>query len=283
MNAAPYPADVVAPAEGAAARPVARRSRPWIGSFTVICFLFGGLMAMQLRSSQRLKRQSAELASRQMADQAQLVRIQEEAKQGKASVGKMQGEIAELTRRLKTSVGKAEMQKVLAQLHELQMIAGLTPVTGEGVRIMLTDSPDADKVGAGSATALVPGIVHDFDLLQIVNELRATGAEAIAVNGIRITGYTPIRCVGPVIHINGQPQAPPFRIEAVGDPDRLSTGLRMAGGILQQLKNQAMLGVQITTSDSLRLPASESMPKLRAAKAQVTLPTAAKPGATSEP
>ncbi len=72
-------------------------------------------------------------------------------------------------------------------------------------------------------------IVHDYDLQLVVNELTASGAEAIAINGQRVISRTAIRCVGPTIMVNNVPIVPPFEILAVGDPGTLAGGLLLGG------------------------------------------------------
>ena len=156
-----------------------------------------------------------------------------------------------------------QAKQLTARIKELETTAGLTPVSGPGVVIRLSDNPNAAGEALGS---FAPGLVHDFDLLQVVNELRAAGADAIAVNGTRITGYTPIRCVGPVIYINWEPAAAPFKVEAIGDPNTLISALKMPKGIVDNLKNQT-LGVQITPARNLRLPPTGGIPRLKTAKA----------------
>src|SRR5690606_28337852 len=104
------------------------------------------------------------------------------------------------------------------QIKKLQVEVGLATFTGKGIVMKMSDNPDAAKDGVGS---FLPGLVHDYDILQVVNELRSAKADAITVNGTRITAYTPIRCVGPVIYINWEPAAAPFVVEAIGDPSVL--------------------------------------------------------------
>jgi uncharacterized protein YlxW (UPF0749 family) len=144
------------------------------------------------------------------------------------------------------------------------MLLGLTPVKGEGIVIRLADNPQAAADAGPDAGPFLPGIVHDFDLLQVVNELRSAKAEAIAVNGIRITGYTPIRCVGPVIYINFESVAAPFTVQAIGNADSLESAVSMPGGIIENLKNQT-LGIKIY-QDDLSLPAAEGLPPMKVAK-----------------
>lgn len=115
------------------------------------------------------------------------------------------------------------------------LLAGATNLKGEGVVVTLSDGTTTDT------------IVHDSDVLTVVNELKAAGAEAISVNGQRIISTSAIRCVGPVIQVNYQKVAAPFEIKAIGKAEYLESALNIKNGIVDMLKG---LGVGVTTSRS---------------------------------
>jgi uncharacterized protein YlxW (UPF0749 family) len=102
--------------------------------------------------------------------------------------------------------------------------------------------------------------VHDYDLLTLVNEMRASGAEAIAVNEQRLTAVSEIRCAGTLILVNWVRIGPPYVIKAIGDPDMLTSGLNIRGGHLETLK---ILGVQtnLQKTDNMELPAYNGIVK----------------------
>ena len=248
-----------------------RSSSTWVLSLTTVCFLFGGLLAMQLRAFERVqetrvRNSQAQVQAQQQAEQSKL-----QAKKAEQATATMQKELAALRGRLAdgTLVSKKQAQLLNTRIKELQLLAGLTRVSGPGIRVVMTDNPEAANAGGNSP--FLPGVVHDFDLLQVVNELRSSNAEAIAINGTRVTGYTPIRCVGPTIRINWEAAAPPFVIEAIGNPDTLEAALKMPGGILQNLQNPDVgpaLGIKLTRVDRLTLPAATGgAPRLKEAKA----------------
>ncbi|NMC27442.1 MAG: DUF881 domain-containing protein, partial [Syntrophomonadaceae bacterium] len=97
-------------------------------------------------------------------------------------------------------------------------------------------------------------LVHDIDILNIVNEMRASGAEAIAVNDQRITAMSEIRCAGTTILVNWNKVAPPFVIKATGNPQLLESGLSIRGGKLEELKSFG-LQTQLVKSDYIEIPA----------------------------
>jgi uncharacterized protein YlxW (UPF0749 family) len=237
-----------------------------IFSLTPICFIFGALLAFGVRSIQAVReneresKQNLALQQNQLeAAQKSLAREEKARKELEASYEAIKQKIAS-----EGKVSKAQAAKLGVEMKKLQALLGLTPVTGPGVVIRLSDNPQATKDAGPDAGPFLPGIVHDFDLLQVVNELRSAKAEAIAINGVRITGFTPIRCVGPTIYVNYEPKPAPFEITAIGDADDLKNALTMPGGILENLKNQS-LGVKIY-EDTLTLPPATNIPELRSAK-----------------
>jgi uncharacterized protein YlxW (UPF0749 family) len=240
-------------------------------SLTSICFVFGILLAFGVRSIQAVRlnevesREDQKIQSRQL-DQMKnnLAREEQERAKLQASIKSYQDQIASGKR-----VSQMQAHKMNVELKKLQGLLGLTAVKGPGIVIRLSDNPNASKDAGPDAGPFLPGIVHDFDLLQVVNELRSAKAEAIAINGVRITGFTPIRCVGPTIYVNYEPKPAPFEIEAIGNADDLKNALAMPGGILENLSNQT-LGVKIYKDDTLHLPAATSLgvPDLKVAKTE---------------
>lgn len=136
---------------------------------------------------------------------------------------------------------------VLRELDLARQFAGLAAAYGPGVRVVLDDSPRG-----GQDPDLF--LLHDDDILRLVNELAAAGAEAISVNDQRMVAMSEIRCAGPVISINNIRVAPPIRVLAIGDPATLEAALRMRGGVIEILGAIGM-EVRLERQDLLELPA----------------------------
>lgn len=134
--------------------------------------------------------------------------------------------------------------------EEILELAGLTPVTGPGIRITVTDATRRRNRPLETERL----IVHERDLLMIRNELFAAGAEAVAINGNRLVAVTEIRCVGPAISINGRNTVPPYIVEAAGDPQVLKQSVMMMGGVVDLLAEER-LKVEIDTVENLEIPA----------------------------
>lgn len=118
---------------------------------------------------------------------------------------------------LESSLGELSdvEQEALVRNRRLQVRTGFIAVSGPGVRVVVTDRPDAD---AGD-------LVQDSDLALLVNGLWEAGAEAVSVNGQRITARSAIRTSGQAIEVNERGIAGPYTVEAIGDTRTLSARL----------------------------------------------------------
>ncbi|MDI6604895.1 MAG: DUF881 domain-containing protein [Thermoanaerobacteraceae bacterium] len=144
----------------------------------------------------------------------------------------------------------AAINTITQELNKYKAIAGFTKMTGPGVIITVNDSDIQPKNGEDPNMFLV----HDEDLINIVNTLKVGGAEAISINGQRLIATSEIRCVGPTININSTTYAPPYIIKAIGNPDTLVASLNIKGGIIETLKYYG-IKVDIQKSDNLEIPA----------------------------
>lgn len=143
---------------------------------------------------------------------------------------------------------ESEAKEILKELDAARMLAGVLAVEGPGVEVTLRDNPNA-----GSSGDISNNIVHEQDVTLVVNELRAAGAEAIAVNGQRVVSNTAIRCVGPTIIVNGVKSAAPFVVTAIGNPNVLEGALKLPGGVIDGLDD--FIKIEVVKKDRLELPA----------------------------
>lgn len=266
---------IVETSPNAPQQPRARKGRSWMVSLTGVCFIFGALVAMQLRATQQMRDNQVKEKKGAIEATAQAAQMKIKAAAADRERLTMDAELGALKRKL-VDGGKLTTTQITAlngQIKELQTVAGLTNLRGPGIRITLSDDP---AVAGGDPSQAMPGLVHDFDLQQVVNELRSAKAEAIAIYGaggepVRVTGYTPIRCVGPTIMVNWEGVAAPFTIEAIGNPNTLTSAMTMAGGIVDNLKSSATIGVKVENVDNIELPAATGgVPKMRVAKSEAT-------------
>lgn len=133
------------------------------------------------------------------------------------------------------------------KINNYSILAGVTDVKGEGIVITLTDG--AQTVDSSNENVLV----HDSDLLTVVNELRAAGAEAISINDQRIMSTSSIRCVGPVIQVNYQKVSTPFVIKAIGKSEYLESAMNIKKGVVDLLKGYGV-GVTVERKSNITIP-----------------------------
>lgn len=136
------------------------------------------------------------------------------------------------------------------EIKKNNMLLGLEEVSGEGLIINLADNNTGILKNGNEALDLSSQLVHDDDLIEVVNALNNAGAEAISINGQRIVQTTAITCEGNVIKINGQKVSSPFTIKAIGSQGLLYGSLTMLGGYLYILDNAGVI-VETTQSDNV--------------------------------
>ena len=146
---------------------------------------------------------------------------------------------------------------IKSEMDNAKVLAGLAQVEGQGIIVTLDDTAALTQI-AKDAGYYDPNayIIHDSDLVMIVNELLSAGAEAISINGQRITGLTSIRCTGPQVIINGIRIVAPFKISAIGEATTLKGALGLRGGIIDSIKADS-IDVKIETSGDIVIPAYE--------------------------
>ena len=189
-------------------------------SIALVCVLLGFMIAVQFKTTR----------SRDTSVSMQRV---EDLSARLTATEKERDELKDELEALKTTGGSASDSD-----DTLRMRAGLTALTGSGVIVRLDDSTVKAKTGENPNLYLI----HDDDLLKVINELRAAGAEAISVNGQRLIGTSEIRCAGPTLSVNNVRSAPPFEVRAIGDTDSLEQALKMRGGVAETL---SVWGIQL--------------------------------------
>lgn len=150
--------------------------------------------------------------------------------------------------------------RLARELSGLESWTGGAPVVGPAVALHLEDAPDQDDASAGdprSGNELKEGKLTDRDLQTLVNELWLAGAEAIAVNGQRLTALSAIRAAGPNILVAFRPLSPPYDIVAIGDQSALRVALAdgFAGSYLDVLHRYGIRS-SVATVRSAKLPAA---------------------------
>ena len=199
----------------------------------LVCVLIGFMVAVQFRTAQDAKGSLSQQRIEEISDR--LLQTEHE-----------RDELSEELHKMQTAAASADNQQ---DKDLLRYRAALVPLEGEGVIVRMDDSTKPAKAGENPNLY----VIHDDDLLRVVNELRAAGAEAIAINGQRLTGISEIRCAGPTLSVNNVRSSAPFEIRAIGDKKSLENALRMRGGVAETL---GVWGIQldIKASNDVYIP-----------------------------
>jgi len=153
----------------------------------------------------------------------------------------------------------AEGRRLLSSLDKLSLAAASTPVIGPGLSVTVTDpgvGPNLSDVSkqrvAGSRQ-----IILDRDLQLVVNSLWASGAEAIAVGGVRIGPNVTIRQAGGAILVDNSPISSPYTVSAIGPPHSMQDVFDSSPALrrLRLLEMSYGVGVSVSAHDGLTLPA----------------------------
>jgi uncharacterized protein YlxW (UPF0749 family) len=210
--------------------------KSWQVGIGIVAMVLSMLLVFQLRTE--LKIRSATLPTRQVNELAKMFSNQ------KLLIEKYEREIHELRKQVKDFDRDKEIVR-------LQTAAGLVPLAGKGIRITLSDSNKKLK----DYEDPIFYIVHYDQLELLINELKAAGAEAIAINNHRIGNTSGFSCAGTTILIDTKRIAPPYIIDAIGDPDNLKNALMMPGGFVENQILSFNLQFAIEKADRLTVPA----------------------------
>jgi uncharacterized protein YlxW (UPF0749 family) len=162
--------------------------------------------------------------------------------------------------------------QLVGQLRTAQLSAGAVATKGPGIEVRLAEptvpaQPSGEPGRAGRTPVTTSHILIDRDVRSVVNQLWASGAEAIAVNGIRLTPASAIRFAGDAVLVDFQPIASPYVVDAIGNPDALVTGFAASdvASRYQTLASARGIGFSFAEKSKLTMPGSP-VPGLRYAR-----------------
>ncbi|MGB9681744.1 MAG: DUF881 domain-containing protein [bacterium] len=238
-----------------------KKSTKW--SLAVVCFILGLLSVTQIKFYEAPKYTLYSMRNDQLVDLIQ--KLEEQRNSLIQEVNTLRDQITQYeesaVREKSVSAG------VLKEMNRIKLWAGLVPVSGPGIVVTLDDSKKKVNSGANPENYLI----HDYDLREIVNELWASGAEAIAINNQRIVVTSEIRCVGPTILVNGVRLSPPYVVKAIGDADSLISALTMPGGIISALNyisKEFGIILKLEKKSKVLLPSYEGAISLKYSKSE---------------
>jgi uncharacterized protein YlxW (UPF0749 family) len=204
-------------------------------TIAAVAFVLGLLVVVQLRTQQS----GALFAGLSSQDLTLLVtNLNDRNDQLRGEIATLEGELATIN--LNTDRGDASVDELRADLRRVRLYAGIDPATGPGILIVVRGPIDG------------PGIE------DLINELRNAGAEAMAIDEVRLVPG--IVAVGPpgVVSLDGSALADSFSLTAIGAPDKLTGSLTRSGGIIAQLAaTQPDVSVEVTPLDRVDVPATD--------------------------
>ncbi len=203
-------------------------------AIALVCVVLGVMLAVQFRTTQGIR---SSIPFQRIEDLSQ--RLSQTEKERDVLLKQVQ----EL--RQATGVEAASKESEL-----VKMGAGVVPLQGPGVIITIDDSKRPSKPGENPNLYLI----HDDDILKVINELWAAGAEAVSINEQRLIASSEIRCAGPTLSVNNTRYSPPYDIRAIGDPQTLENALKMRGGVIETLQFWG-IQVAIKKQDNVNIPA----------------------------
>ena len=203
-------------------------------AIALVCVVLGIMLAVQFRTTQDIR---STIPFQRIEDLSQ--RLNQTEKERDALLNEVH------TLRQASSVTGGSKESELIKIG-----AGVVALQGPGVIVTIDDSKRPSKPGENPNLYLI----HDDDILKVINELWAAGAEAISINDQRLIASSEIRCAGPTLSVNNTRYSPPYDIRAIGDPQTLETALKMRGGVVETLQ---FWGIQVTVKkqDEVIVPA----------------------------
>ena len=211
--------------------------------FSVVFLVLGFILAFSYRTlgiNQEVGSTQSPAFNKEEDYREGLISQQERNKELTDEIAAKQEEIREYERSF--SMGEKDHAGLVNEAKNLRLLLGAIPAVGQGVKVTLKDA-DYDPVEQNPNDY----IVHESHILRVVNELRISGAQGLAINGHRITSNSYIKCTGPVITVDGRTYPAPFVIEAIGDMNVLSSALHLKGGVIDSLIRD---NIVVTTEQS---------------------------------
>lgn len=215
--------------------------------------LSGGLFAVSAANSD-----GTDLRPGRYTDLASLVQAESDDYE---RLQRREGELRAQVDQLAGGVDDAQVQRKRRQAEQLRGLAGLEPVIGTGISVVLSDASSdvLDRAVADPDLDLDRYVVHQQDLQAVVNALWAGGAAAITMQGQRIVTTTGIKCNGSAVRLQGVPYPQPYTIEAVGDPVALTNALDRDADVLSfradALRPEIGVGWELNPEEAVEAPA----------------------------
>lgn len=226
-----------------------------------IAILMGAVCAV-LTFAMCIQLKTIELANKTVASSFSENRLRDEVLKWKERYEEIYSRVQEEETKLEKMRKKAtENDDAAAAIREELKLAnrllGFTELKGKGVEITVDDNK-LQSVDGMTTGNILDYIVHDDDLIQMVNDIKNAGVDAIAINDQRIVSTTGIACDGNVVRINGEKVSAPYVIKAIGSPEGIMGALTTPGACLDTLDKLGLIK-SINKSNSVTVPKYEGV------------------------
>jgi uncharacterized protein YlxW (UPF0749 family) len=144
-------------------------------------------------------------------------------------------------------------QEIKSELDKNKMLLGKTDLEGEGILITLKDVSN-DLFYNEEDPFILDKIVHNYDIVYVINDLRNAGAEAISVNGQRVIDRSEVICDGPLLNINGVKITSPFYVSAIGNKDGLKKYMLSDDNYLKFMISRE-INIEVKELDNIKIQA----------------------------
>lgn len=181
-------------------------------AITIVCVALGVIISIQYRSLNASGSASSD-AEKISKYQANILKLEQELD----TIETENKELEEKVELLESATNEEQIQKLEEELSNIKMFSGAAKVEGEGLYINIALNRE------------ILSATLQRHLLSLINELKASSAQAISVNGERLTAMSEIRIVGEYVVINGRQHSAPFEIYAIGEPEKLHSGVYLNG------------------------------------------------------
>ncbi|MCL2540882.1 MAG: DUF881 domain-containing protein [Nocardioidaceae bacterium] len=243
-----------------------RRSRAWRIGTPAVVLLSGALFATSAIASD-----GTDLRPGRYTDLAGLVNSEA---QGYRHLAQQRRRLARQVDQLTSGVSSHGVARARGKLASLEDPAGLTPKSGPGLTITLSDAPtdvlDAAVAANNPDLDLNRLVVHQQDIQAVVNALWSGGAKAVTIAGQRVVSTTGIKCEGNAVQLQGVPYPQPYVIQAVGDPGQLLASIdsdALVAGFRADSANPTIdVGWSMQVEDHVSAPAYDGLVDLHYAK-----------------
>jgi len=206
--------------------------------FALMSFLVGYLLPGQARVVLEMKQ------TYQNEDPKDLIRVIKDLQQRKQDLLVEETDVSQkVTQYLRSSDDTAaQVSQLQHEATVLRQRTGAVPLVGPGIRITIREQ----------SSGASPSMLADDDLLLLLSDLWASGAEVVSLNGIRLTDSSSVYRAGLNIRVGGKVTYMPLVIDAIGDMDNMSKGLQIPGGVLDLL-NLRRIGAIVQKVNLLRI------------------------------